>query len=90
MKIIWDTAFNSFIGKSSLFKVKAWRVLFVLIDAFLTLFDFFFSQKLLSKFYIFKILDWNMYLKDIRCALFVMPYNIKKVFCNFLDVTKEK
>ena len=31
-----------------------------------------------------------MYLKDMRSALFVMPYNIKKVFSYFLDVTKEK
>ena len=33
-----------------------------------------------------------MYLKDLRSVLlmFVMPYNIKKDFSYFLDVTKEK
>ena len=31
-----------------------------------------------------------MYLKDMQIALFVIPYNIKKVFSYFLDVTKEK
>ena len=31
-----------------------------------------------------------MYLKNMRSALFVMLYNIKKVFSYFLDVTKEK
>ena len=50
----------------------------------------FFSPKLLNKFYIFKNLDWNMYLKDMRSALFVMPFNIKNVFSYFLVVTKEK
>ena len=31
-----------------------------------------------------------MYLKDMLSAFFVMPYNIKKVFSYFLDVTEEK
>ena len=29
-----------------------------------------------------------MYLIDMRSALYVMPYNIKKVFSYFLDVTR--
>ena len=31
--------------------------------------------------------NWNLYLIDMRSALYVMPYNIKKVFSFFLDVT---
>ena len=36
------------------------------------------------------MLDWTMNLIDMRSALYVMPYNIKKVVSYFLDVTKDK